>query len=143
LEAIGIFPQFHGAAVHDGYRSYFQYDDVHHGLCNGHHLRELIFIWEQYQQSWAEEMIRLLLEINSAVETAQPQQDHFSPAQIADFEVRIRLKTCSIVCSCASGKHWLFWLFLLHPMLRLFFRPGSHPMPEQLNFLLRRTFEQF
>jgi transposase len=88
LEDIGIFPNFHGTALHDAYRSYLQYTDLRHALCNAHHLRELIFILEQYEQSWAKEMIDLLLEIKSAVEMALPDQDHLSPAQIADFETR-------------------------------------------------------
>lgn len=33
-------------------------------------------------------MIHLLREIKTAVETAQPHQDHLSPTQIADFEAR-------------------------------------------------------
>lgn len=88
LEAMGIFPYFHGTALHDAYRSYLQYQNVRHALCNAHHLRELTFIFEQYQQSWANEMIDLLGEIKIAVEAAQPDQEHLSPAQFADFEAR-------------------------------------------------------
>jgi transposase len=50
LEAMGIWDEFEGIGVHDGYRSYFQYEGEH-ALCNAHHLRELEFISERYQQT--------------------------------------------------------------------------------------------
>lgn len=89
LDDIGILPHRQGPAVHDGYCSYFQYPDVEHILCNAHHLRELVFVHERYAQAWAEEMTELLLEIKSAVETAQAQdQLALTETQLADFETR-------------------------------------------------------
>src|SRR4030065_1159847 len=87
--AIGILPKRSGWVMHDGYRSYDQYPHAQHALCNAHHLRELLFIHERYQQPWAEHMLKLLLEIKQAVECAQHNQlAALSPDQSADFETR-------------------------------------------------------
>lgn len=65
----GILPNFKGVAIHDFYSSYFGYD-CKHGLCNAHVLRELIFIKERFGQSWAEDMVNLLLKMKQAKEKA-------------------------------------------------------------------------
>jgi len=89
LDEIGILPQRKGIVVHDGYSSYTQYPDAEHVLCNAHHLRELVFIEEQYEQEWAGEMIKLLVEIKAAVEGAKKQDPiALTDQQQADFEVR-------------------------------------------------------
>ena len=88
-DAIGILPQRKDKVMHDGYRSYEQYPHAQHALCNAHHLRELIFIHENYQQPWAEDLLKLLLEIKQAVEYAQQNQlAALFPDQIGDFENR-------------------------------------------------------
>jgi transposase len=54
-----ILPNFEGKAIHNDWKSYQDYKCEDY-LCNAYHLRELTFIWEQYQQAWALQMfIRL------------------------------------------------------------------------------------
>jgi transposase len=69
--AIGILPGFHGVSVHDGWAAYRAHAGCRHALCNIHHLRELTFVEEQYQQAWAGDLKRLLREMKAAVEQAQ------------------------------------------------------------------------
>jgi transposase len=86
--AIGILPEFQGRAIHDGLRSYGQYDCAH-GLCNAHHLRELIFAHEQMQRAWAGEMKQLLAAIKGAVGSAKAHHHSaLESAQITHYEQR-------------------------------------------------------
>jgi transposase len=88
-DEIGVLPERTGWVMHDGYRSYEQYPFAQHALCNAHHLRELLFIHERYQQPWADCMLKLLLEIKQAVECAQQNlQAALFRDQIADYETR-------------------------------------------------------
>jgi transposase len=89
LDEIGILPQRRGIVVHDGYSSYDQYPAAEHARCNAHHLRELVFIAEQYEQEWASGMIALLVEVKEAVARAKTEAHIALPdQQQADFEAR-------------------------------------------------------
>lgn len=89
LREIGILPNLKGIPVHDDYASYFQFEHPRHGLCNAHHLRELQFIAERYQQNWASQMTTLLLEIKREVEAAKSVgRTSLLPDQLARFEAR-------------------------------------------------------
>jgi transposase len=86
MQAAGILPEFKGRAVHDHWQSYFTFEKCQHALCNAHHLRELQFVVDQYQQAWAQEMRHLLLDIKAEVEAALPEQMSLSPERLAHFE---------------------------------------------------------
>jgi transposase len=87
FDDIGILPDFIGRAIHDFWKPYFGYSCAH-GLCNAHHLRELIFVHEQHRQDWADRMIDCLLDIKDAVDQAKETTEHLPEKQIPTFEAR-------------------------------------------------------
>lgn len=68
---IGILPAFRGVSVHDGWKPYRAHTTCRHALCNIHHLRELTFLEEQYQQTWAKDLKELLREMKTATDQAR------------------------------------------------------------------------
>jgi len=84
---INILPRRTATVVHDDYQAYFVYGSLRHATCNAHHLRELLFIHERYQQPWADELATLLVQIKHAVErTQQTGLARLTPEQLVDFE---------------------------------------------------------
>ena len=76
LDEIGILPAFGGILCHDHWKPYYRYG-ASHALCNAHHLRELERAWEQDKQQWAQKMVLLLKEINTATLDAGGHLDDF------------------------------------------------------------------
>jgi transposase len=70
-DAIGILPTYQGVSVHDGWGAYGVYTTCRHALCNVHHLRELTFLEEHYQQTWATDLKALLREMKAATDHAR------------------------------------------------------------------------
>lgn len=86
MDAMGILGEFEGIGMHDGLKSYPKYQFTH-SLCNAHHLRELIFITERYQQSWAEQMTDLLVKMNDQVNEAKKAgKERLKPSQLRKLE---------------------------------------------------------
>lgn len=68
MNEAGILPEFQGIGIHDHWFPYFAYEQITHGLCNAHHLRELTFIHEQEKEDWAKRMKDLLICAKNEVE---------------------------------------------------------------------------
>jgi len=84
-----ILPHFKGCAVHDFWKPYLNYD-CDHGLCNAHHLRELKFLFEEQQQTWASEMSTLLLEMKVFTEKQKKGSAQLTAAQKEPWLKRYR-----------------------------------------------------
>ena len=85
MDAMDILPQFEGRAVHDHWKPYYTYL-CKHGLCNAHHLRELVFVHEEYNQPWAEEMIECLMKIKHETDHQRENGNQVSQDRIREFE---------------------------------------------------------
>ena len=62
IDNIGIIPKYGGIIVHDSWASYLTYENVDHGLCGAHLLRELKYIEDSTGDRWATKMKLLLQE---------------------------------------------------------------------------------
>ena len=72
FEDFGLLSRLTGTLVHDGWASYRELDCTH-ALCNAHHLRELTFVHEECQQSWAKRMIDFMIAAHHETVAAQGQ----------------------------------------------------------------------
>lgn len=86
MAAGGILPTFQGGAVHDHWSPYLKFDTCQHYFCNAHHLRELQFIVEQYQQSWAADLAQLLGDIKAEVEATPAPAMSLPPDRLAHYQ---------------------------------------------------------
>jgi transposase len=67
MDDIGIWPRFHGRAMHDRWISYDTSAGAH-SLCGAHLLRDCLYLAEQEQQEWAAEMADHLLAMHHAAQ---------------------------------------------------------------------------
>jgi transposase len=82
MDAFGILPAFKGVAVHDGWASYREYDCAH-GLCNAHHLRELIYLEETTKQTWPRSMIDFLCRAKDRADAARLAEQPLTRTQLS------------------------------------------------------------
>jgi transposase len=84
----GILPRFKGVGLHDGLETYWSYL-WEHGLCNIHHLRELVEVEEHDKQPWATKMQALLREMKESVDAAKARGEPKLAVEIVQaFETR-------------------------------------------------------
>jgi len=63
-----IYNNYEGILVHDFWKPYYNLcTKIKHALCNAHHLRDLEFIHQAFNERWAKQMFKLLLKINDNV----------------------------------------------------------------------------
>jgi len=63
IQAIGIIPRFAGWLMHDFLSSYLSFENCLHTFCKGHLMRELVFLFEEHHQKWANDLYDLFLEV--------------------------------------------------------------------------------
>ncbi len=90
IRALGVLDEMTGIVVHDAWPAYWNvgFEKVGgHGLCNAHHLRELVAVTDLDGQRWSERMTNLLLEMlefrNAAMKAGRTELE---PERVSAFE---------------------------------------------------------
>lgn len=89
MDAMGVIEHLHGVLVHDGWASYRSYENLIHGLCNAHHLRELDAAGSTDGQGWANDMAGLLTDTWLMVlEAKAADKNALSSVQLAEVRTK-------------------------------------------------------
>jgi transposase len=88
INDINIVPRYSGVIIHDCWASYFAYDNCDHGLCGSHLLRELTFIIESNEYSWAKNLKKLLQQ--TCIVVSESSDKKLSPKAYANLLKRYR-----------------------------------------------------
>jgi transposase len=90
IKSLGVLEEMTGVVIHDAWSAYWndEFKKVSgHGLCNAHHLRELLAVTDFDKQRWSERMTNLLREMlkkrNAAMAAGRTALE---PEQVAAFE---------------------------------------------------------
>lgn len=92
MERMGLIPRYQGVLIHDCLGAYFTFQNCRHGLCNAHLLRELIYLYEELDQTWAAIMIELLLKAKDLAER-ELEREEGSPRVIGKGRLEKTLKS--------------------------------------------------
>ena len=82
IQAIGIIPRFAGWLMHDFLASYLTFDNCLHTFCKSHLMRELVFLFEQHQQLWANDLHELFREMLRCVQEHKARDAPLTPAEL-------------------------------------------------------------
>jgi transposase len=83
VKAMGIIPNFKGWLMTDFLPSYLAFDNCFHTFCKSHLMRELVFLFEQHQQSWAKDLHDLFLAMLQSVKDLKARD---GPPRKEDFK---------------------------------------------------------
>lgn len=83
LEAIGIWPRFHGRAMRDRWASYDHYRCAQ-SICGAHLVRDCVYVYEQEQQPWADDTADLLVSMARAADQWRQRGAKAVPAEERD-----------------------------------------------------------
>ena len=90
IKSLGVLEEMTGIVIHDGWSAYWndEFKKVSgHGLCNAHHLRELLAVTDFDKQRWSERMTNLLREMLKKRNAAMAAgRSALEPEQVAAFE---------------------------------------------------------
>jgi len=75
MERMGLIPRYRGVLIHDCLGAYFTFLMCWHGLCNAHLQRELTYLFEELDQTWAAVMIELLLKAKDLAEREMAREE--------------------------------------------------------------------